>query len=222
MFTKPFSDAGNPLSDNDSKSDKEESAGASENAQNGVSDHSGDAMVNDGAFVNPNDPDTVNSGLSNEAKQKMSNRRRTSDLTHLQQWGWHKNRRSSRKKSIQDPTESEDSSINGFLKRTLGTYFSETFSSTSSPFVMDDQENNEDGLSHQEGLNKSIEDVSDFTNFFETSKESFDTFLEQIKERHFDLIIPIFEFLKYLSVHWSLKMPTELCELYVKIYEIHE
>lgn len=222
MFTKSSSDEVSQKLEVDSHSDKEELAGSSETPQNGQSDHSGDAIMSDASFVNPNDTDTVNPGLSNEAKQKISGRRRTSDLTHLQQWGWHKNRRSTRKKSVHDPTETEDSSINGFLKRTLGTYFSETYSSASSPFVMDDQENQQGDESHKESLNKSTENVIDCTGFFESSKDSFNTFLEQINNRHFDLIIPIFEFLKYLSIHWNQKMPSELCELYVKIYEIHE
>lgn len=50
-------------------------------------------------------------------------RRRCSDLTYLEQWGWHKNRRSTRKKSKEDPAEEADTTINGFLRRILPNYF---------------------------------------------------------------------------------------------------
>ena len=217
-FLKPSAAPESQKCDDDPKSEVAKAPDASEVPANGTSDLSGDA-VDTATFVNPNDPETL---AAAEAKQKISNRRRASDLTHLQQWGWHKNRRSSRKKSIQDVTETEDTTINGFLKRTLNTYFSETFSSTSSPFVMDVQENNSNDTSETECLNKSQEDSGDYKSFHEASKDSFNTFVDQIKDRHFDVIIPIFEWLKYLSIYWNEKMPNELCELYIKVYELHE
>lgn len=48
-------------------------------------------------------------------------RRRCSDLSFLEQWGWHKHRRYNRKKSI-DRNE-PDKSLNGILRRILAKYF---------------------------------------------------------------------------------------------------
>lgn len=57
------------------------------------------------------------------AEQKPKVRRRGSELSILEQWGWHKNRRSARKKSIQpDQGETVDTSIKGFLKKILPTF----------------------------------------------------------------------------------------------------
>lgn len=58
------------------------------------------------------------------AEQKPKVRRRGSELSILEQWGWHKNRRSTRKKSIQpDQVETVDTTIKGFLKRILPSFF---------------------------------------------------------------------------------------------------
>lgn len=72
-------------------------------------------------------PDSNAEDSDNTSKEaesaKPKPRRRCSDLSFLEQWGWHKNRRySSRKKSQQDRPE-VDTSINGFLRRILAKYF---------------------------------------------------------------------------------------------------
>lgn len=70
--------------------------------------------------LNSEDSDNQKSELE---PTKPKPRRRCSDLSFLEQWGWHKNRRySSRKKSQQDKAEI-DTTLNGFLKRIFAKYF---------------------------------------------------------------------------------------------------
>lgn len=72
-----------------------------------------------------NDSNTEDSD-TNAKQETESNkpkpRRRCSDLSFLEQWGWHKNRRySSRKKSQQDRPE-VDTTLKGFFRRILSKY----------------------------------------------------------------------------------------------------
>lgn len=60
-------------------------------------------------------------GTIAETSKPKPVRRRCSDLSFLEQWGWHKHRRYNRKKSI-DRNE-PDKSLNGILRRILAKYF---------------------------------------------------------------------------------------------------
>lgn len=56
------------------------------------------------------------------SKPKVSRRRGGGDLVGLEQWGWHKNKRYAQRKKSLDRTDS-DSTINGMLRKALGTFF---------------------------------------------------------------------------------------------------
>lgn len=56
------------------------------------------------------------------SKPKASRRRGGGDLIGLEQWGWHKNKRYSQRKKSLDRTD-PDSTINGMLRKALGTFF---------------------------------------------------------------------------------------------------
>lgn len=160
--------------------------------------------------------------LTPETKQKMSNRRRCSDLNFLQQWGWHKNRRTStRKKGAPDLNESIDTTVNGFLRRVLPNYFTDNFDSNSSPFTKEidgDELNRKD----PENVDLSKNGIQDEVKFNELTKDSFNDFLNELKDREFDIIIPIFQWIKYVSVYWDQVIPQEICELFKKIFRLHE
>lgn len=160
--------------------------------------------------------------LTPETKQKMSSRRRCSDLNFLQQWGWHKNRRTStRKKGAPELNESIDTTVNGFLRRVLPNYYIDNFESNLSPFTKEvdvDELNRKD----PENVDLNKNGIQDEEKFNELSKDSFNTFLNELKDQEFDIIIPIFQWLKYVSIYWNQVIPLEICELFKKIYRLHE
>lgn len=152
--------------------------------------------------------------------KKSGNRRRCSDLDHLKEWGWHKNRRSSRKKQKEEE-EAADLTINGFIKRILPNYFVVSFDSNRSPFALVDIEArslDDSGIPDQ-----SKTDAEDEEKFYELTKDSFAEFMDSFKYREFDLVIPMFQWLRFISLYWdNTVIPTEILLLFKKIYKIYE
>ncbi|XP_070506790.1 calcineurin-binding protein cabin-1-like [Chironomus tepperi] len=155
-----------------------------------------------------------------QESKKSSNRRRCSDLDFLKEWGWHKNRRSTRKKQKEEE-DTVDTSINGLIRRILPNYFTQTFDTKNSPFipeVVTDEKT--DG---NDTLDTSKADAENEEKFNELSKESFGKFIASFKEREFDLLIPLFEWLRYISLYWNQTIiPAEIISIYKKIYAIYE
>lgn len=152
--------------------------------------------------------------------KKSNNRRRCSDLDFLKEWGWHKNRRSARKKQ-KDEEETVDATINGFLRRILPNYFIESFESNRSPFALASLDAK--CLDDSESLNQSKTDAEDEEKFYEFTRESFDEFMATFKHREFDLVIPMFQWLRYISLYWNqTNIPSEIIVLFKKIYKIYE
>lgn len=145
-----------------------------------------------------------------DLKDSAKRRRKGSELADLQQWGWHKNRRSKRKK-IEVEEEPMDTSVNGFIRRILPKYFMENFDS-------------ETTLGHQQVCSASCTlttEPASLNDFCAATVEEFVTFISQLSNRCFDLILLTCEYLKYLAVMWNRPMPSELHDLFVQIFEIY-
>lgn len=171
--------------------------------------------------TNPDDTaegDRLNGDDDNQEKTNKSKRR--SDLDSLKEWGWHKNRRSARKKQKEEE-EFVDTSINGFLRRLLPSYYVDNFESNRSPFVNKIYESLSEANSS--ALNVSASDPSDVEKFNELTKENFALCLESFKNREFDIVIPVYNWLKQISMFWTqLSFPSEIITLYKELYRIYE
>lgn len=152
--------------------------------------------------------------------KKAGNRRRCSDLDFLKEWGWHKNRRSARKKAKEEE-DNVDTTVNGFLRRILPTYFVESFDSNRSPFAIESF--GVKNLDDSENLDHSKADAEDEEKFNELTKDSFEQFIASFKHREFDLVIPMFQWVKHVSLYWNqTSFPAEILGLFKKIYKIYE
>lgn len=157
-----------------------------------------------------------------DQRMKSAIRRRCSDLDFLKEWGWHKNRRSSRKKQ-KDEEETVDTSINGLIKRILPNYFTQTFESKSSPFIPEVNLDDSKNLDNSELLDTSKTDADDVEKFNELTKETFEEYLATFKNRDFDLYIPLFQWVRHISLYWNqVVIPPEIISLFKKIYAIYE
>lgn len=72
---------------------------------------------------------TINTHVSihcTDANEQAKNkaRRRGSELKILEQWGWHKNRRSTRKKSVQEVNDPVDATVDSFFKQAVKQHLS--------------------------------------------------------------------------------------------------
>lgn len=169
-----------------------------------------------------NGQDAENCETLDQESRKSSNRRRCSDLDFLKEWGWHKNRRSTRKKQKEEE-ETIDTSINGLIRRILANYFTQTFDTKNSPFIPDliaDETKSADGT---DIFDTSKADAEDEEKFNELTKYSFQQFITTFKDRDFDLLIPLFEWLRYISLYWNQTIiPAEIIAIYKKLYAIYE
>lgn len=200
-----------------------------EKSPNGdVQNNSNDAKKDEDESKNMSPPAVPEENLNPEEtaedqeSEAKKNRRRCSDLDFLKEWGWHKNRRSNRKKQKEEE-ETVDTTINGHLRRILPSYFTQSFEHTkSNPFIPDttgDENRSFDG----ELLDTSKTDAEDEQKFNELSKESFEEFMATFKERGFDLYIPIYQWVRFVSLYWNKTViPPEIIALYKKIYPIYE
>jgi hypothetical protein len=176
--------------------------------------------------VNDQALDVAVDGQSDEngEEEGKKNKRRCSDLDFLKEWGWHKNRRSSNRKKQKDEEETVDTSINGYLRRILANYFTQSFDHTkNSPFL---PEINSEDVKHADNsdlLDTSKADAEDEEKFNELTKDAFEDFKATFKDREFDLYIPIYQWLRFISVYWNqTAIPAEIITLYKKIYPIFE
>lgn len=164
--------------------------------------------------------ETENVDGENQDQEAKKTKRRCSDLEFLKEWGWHKNRRSSRKKQKEEE-ENVDTTINGYLRRILPNYFIESFDSNRSPFAVTSTEAK--SLDDSEISDHSKSDTEDEQKFYELTKESFEQFMETFKHREFDIVIPMFQWLRFVSMTWNQTViPCEILSLFKKIYKIYE
>lgn len=173
--------------------------------------------------VSENKDEVENGDCDSEApdqEKKANNRRRCSDLDFLKEWGWHKNRRSSRKKQ-KDEEESGDTTVNGFIRRILPNYFVQSFDSNRSPFAQacDEIKSLDDSYTQ----NQSKSGAEDEEKFYELTKDSFEEFMSTFKDREFDVAIPMFQWLRFVSLYWDKTIiPSEILSLFKKIYKLYE
>uniref|UniRef100_T1GR16 Uncharacterized protein n=1 Tax=Megaselia scalaris TaxID=36166 RepID=T1GR16_MEGSC len=161
-----------------------------------------------------NEPSESSDPAEECAPAKPKSRRRCSDLSNLEQWGWHKNKRySTRKKSNQE--KEVDTSVNGYLRKIFARHFEETFD-TQSPFLLE-KRNEENGM---DAITEEDEQKADSTmKDFETEKkEDFEKFLKEARESHLDLILIIYLWIKYVSNYWNQELPEDIKKIYYEIY----
>lgn len=142
-------------------------------------------------------------------KEDNKRRRRGSDLTNLEQWGWHKNRRSKRKK-VEDEIELVDSTLNGFLKRILSSHFLQNFNEC--PFG---------------NLNEKEEEKP----FYDPEKQSLEEFQKRTKIlfeqlinelcQSFDLVDIVTKYCNSLSSLWNNFIPTEVRNTFMIVFKMH-
>ncbi|XP_055915859.1 calcineurin-binding protein cabin-1-like [Eupeodes corollae] len=211
-----------------SNSQQEESASSGNDAAVFIApstDNIGSRTPQQGNDSNAEDSDTNAKQETETSKPKP--RRRCSDLSFLEQWGWHKNRRhTSRKKSQQDRPEI-DTTLNGFLKRIFGKFTDETFEDEW-PFKSVENDEKCPTSERQPSVRKlSSEKLASFEEFQSETQDDFIRFLEKMKSRPFDLILLIFRWLKFVSKYWDKSMGDEMkdayheiCSYYLSHYEL--
>lgn len=169
---------------------------------------------------------------SDESSDKDSNKpkkRRGSDLSFLEQWGWHKNRRHSRKRSAaaEQPVEpQEDVTIATFLKQAFARYYQVTFDANESPFSPETETDNcetekmaaEKQKPHGVDCFKAPPTEQE-TDFQKLTQTEFDAFLSEFE--YFDMIPLLYKWLEYTSSFWRLNVPPQIAQQYVKIYSFY-
>lgn len=186
----------------------------------GQGENNPDMSQNDSTIQSEN-TDTETGKKVEDLKGDSKRRRRGSELTVLEQWGWHKNRRSNRKKVEQAPVEQIDPTINGFLRRILPQYFEKSYDTTVSLTETSDESNNNDNVDTA----NETKDISQKTNSLEDfnclTRDTFDQFTAELRDAPFDLFIAMQKYLQYLSSLWQKSMPDELCHVFIDVYEIY-
>ncbi|XP_055599565.1 calcineurin-binding protein cabin-1-like isoform X2 [Uranotaenia lowii] len=148
----------------------------------------------------------------NVEENDIKGRRRGSELKILEQWGWHKNRRSTRKKSLLDAADAVESTADGFIRRVFGQYLS-CIEDDTSPFSGKKYNIDKSNPAQSHLQNLTLED-------FETiSRNSFCKLTSALQVADFDNFKLGYLYLSYLSMYWNEKLPVELRELFQQIYE---
>ncbi|XP_053696269.1 calcineurin-binding protein cabin-1-like [Sabethes cyaneus] len=143
----------------------------------------------------------------------LKNRRRGSELKILEQWGWHKNRRSSRKKNAYDMSDPIESTADAFIKRALRKYFLVSFAKGISPF------SGERFILENQSMERTNETFTNtFKTFCEISRQDLNSFVQKIQHDNIDLYGSNQLYLCHLSYYWDKLIPVELRKLYVKLY----
>lgn len=228
---------------------QQQQQGENNNNSNGNSDHANSTVEN--ATGNVSDMDTTegnnvtaasavarssdeSSDVKTDSDKDKPKKRRGSDLSFLEQWGWHKNRRYSRKRAM--PTEPvaplEDMSIGTFLKQVFAKYYHVTFDEKESPFepepteIETEMETRVTNNTKEEKRTSNSGDpvfkappTEQETDFQKLTQSQFDEFLNEFE--YFDLIPLIYKWLEYVSGFWGLAVPPQIGQQYVRIYSYY-
>uniref|UniRef100_A0AAG5CSA0 Uncharacterized protein n=1 Tax=Anopheles atroparvus TaxID=41427 RepID=A0AAG5CSA0_ANOAO len=161
--------------------------------------------------------DSADSGVdANDQKNKA--RRRGSELKILEQWGWHKNRRSTRKKSVQEVNDPVDATVDSFFRQAVKQHLSCEIQFTGSPFALEEpQEENasEENNAEQETPMESATTISQFEFSSECNLQHFVT---EMKKNDIDVYALMYGFLAHISKSWGLPMKPELRAIYLKVH----
>uniref|UniRef100_A0A182M2K2 Calcineurin-binding protein cabin-1 MEF2-binding domain-containing protein n=1 Tax=Anopheles culicifacies TaxID=139723 RepID=A0A182M2K2_9DIPT len=162
--------------------------------------------------------DSADSGVDANEQAKNKARRRGSELKILEQWGWHKNRRSTRKKSVQEVNDPVDATVDSFFKQAVKQHLSDDSRFKESPFMMEDQE--KEPQSDQVGEAQLTESSSPATTTqLDFCREcNLRNFVAEMKESDIDVYALMYGFLAHVSKSWGVAMKPELCRLYLDVH----
>uniref|UniRef100_A0A182P907 Calcineurin-binding protein cabin-1 MEF2-binding domain-containing protein n=1 Tax=Anopheles epiroticus TaxID=199890 RepID=A0A182P907_9DIPT len=166
--------------------------------------------------------DSADSGVDANEQAKNKARRRGSELKILEQWGWHKNRRSTRKKSVQEVNDPVDATVDTFFKQAVKQHLSEDLCFKGSPFISETQKNAEDeNDSKEEG--KSTDSPGNREQNITTQLDfccecDLHKFVAEMKKNDIDVYALMYGFLAHVSKSWGVAMKPELRSLYLKVH----
>uniref|UniRef100_A0A182NFP7 Calcineurin-binding protein cabin-1 MEF2-binding domain-containing protein n=1 Tax=Anopheles dirus TaxID=7168 RepID=A0A182NFP7_9DIPT len=169
--------------------------------------------------------DSTDSGVdANEQKNKA--RRRGSELKILEQWGWHKNRRSTRKKSVQEVNDPVDATVDSFFKQAVKQHLSEDLRFQDSPFATDEQEQQQgiQGAKTKQSEGKSVEPSDQSVQPPPSTQMEFcrecnlPDFIAEMKQNEIDVYALMYGFLAHVSKSWGVAMPPQLCAIYLQVH----
>ncbi|XP_050089319.1 calcineurin-binding protein cabin-1-like [Anopheles aquasalis] len=162
--------------------------------------------------------DSADSGVdANEQKNKA--RRRGSELKILEQWGWHKNRRSTRKKSIQELNDPADSTVESFFKLSVKQHLSEEKQLKKSPFTLDQRRKSSEGDDGTDaGTEIAAAEVSAITQSDFCSECNLHAFINEMKQNDIDVYALMYGFLVHISRSWGIATKAELHPIYLKLH----
>lgn len=147
-------------------------------------------------------------GTSEDSDTK--NRRRDTELKILEQWGWHKSKRTLRKKNSHDPSDLNDSTADGFIKRTLSHHFVICYDSNISPFS---------GKKYETGFgNSDHENMLPTSEFIASSEDCLINLIKDIKNSTDSFTMAV-QYAYNLSKFWNLSIPEVICTTYRYLYQ---
>nr|XP_049462674.1 calcineurin-binding protein cabin-1-like [Anopheles coluzzii] len=167
--------------------------------------------------------DSADSGVDANEQAKNKARRRGSELKILEQWGWHKNRRSTRKKSVQEVNDPVDATVDSFFKQAVKQHLSEELQFKDSPFTVEEEkELKRETVNKQEEGNRTgspKEHVQQVTTQLDFCSEcDLHNFIVEMKKNDIDVYALMYGFLAHVSKSWGVAMKPELRSLYLKVH----
>ncbi|ETN63580.1 hypothetical protein AND_004696 [Anopheles darlingi] len=161
--------------------------------------------------------DSADSGVdANEQKNKA--RRRGSELKILEQWGWHKNRRSTRKKTIQELNDPADSTVESFFKLSVKQHISEEKQLKESPFTLDQRRKSSEADGTETAINNATREESAITQSDFCSECNLQSFISEMKQNDIDVYALMYGFLVHISRSWGIATRPELRPIYLKLH----
>ncbi|XP_035900937.1 uncharacterized protein LOC118507065 [Anopheles stephensi] len=208
--------------DNRMEIEEEEVCGEEANDVCGAAAKSNDEANGNGTSA----ADSADSGVDANEQAKNKARRRGSELKILEQWGWHKNRRSTRKKSVQEVNDPVDATVDSFFKQAVKQHLSEDLHFKDSPFVPEacteaqpsDQAKGRTESAEAHSTSGSTEQSPTITQLNFCSECNLHSFVSEMKESNVDVYALMYGFLAHVSKSWGVAMKPELRSLYLELH----
>ncbi|XP_050067865.1 calcineurin-binding protein cabin-1-like [Anopheles maculipalpis] len=201
--------------------EEEEVCGEEANDVGGMGVKSNDETNGNGTSA----ADSADSGVdaNEQAKNRARRTRLGAELKILEQWGWHKNRRSTRKKSALEMNDPVDATVDSFFKQAVKQHLSEDLRFEDSPFVPDIRTESPSDQSKRPaesslGHSTSTEPSSTVTQQNFCSECNVDSFVTEMKQSDIDVYALMYGFLAHVSKSWGVAMKPELRTLYLKVH----
>uniref|UniRef100_A0A182VXI8 C2 domain-containing protein n=1 Tax=Anopheles minimus TaxID=112268 RepID=A0A182VXI8_9DIPT len=160
--------------------------------------------------------DSADSGVDANEQAKNKARRRGSELKILEQWGWHKNRRSTRKKSVQEVNDPVDATADSFFKQAVKQHLSEDSRFKESPFLSDEQ--GKEPENDPAGEVQPTESSMPITQLDFCRECNLRNFVAEMKASDIDVYALMYGFLAHISKSWGVAMKPELRSLYLEVH----